>query len=344
MSQAEDKELILIVDDAPDNIDVLASVLRDDYEIKAATSGAKALRIAASSPSPDMILLDIMMAGMDGYEVCRQLKANPATSEIPVIFISARSRVEDEKRGLELGAVDFIAKPISPPIVKARVKTHLAMHDQRRVLAREVRKKTSELRSTRLKIVQRLGRAAEYKDSETGLHIIRMSHYARLIAEAYGGNEDWVELVFNAAPMHDIGKIGIPDSVLGNPGKLSPEQWEIMKSHTEIGAHIIGDDPDPLLRMARTIALTHHEKWNGTGYPRGLKGEDIPIEGRITAIADVFDALTSPRPYKRAWTIYDSVALIREHAGLHFDPHMVELFDKALPEILRVREKYSDPV
>ncbi|MCB1738023.1 MAG: two-component system response regulator [Gammaproteobacteria bacterium] len=343
MSQADDKALILVVDDVPDNIDVLASVLRDEYEIKAALNGDKALRIAALEPKPDMILLDIMMPDMDGYEVCRRLKANPLTSEIPIIFISARSTVADEQRGFELGAVDFIPKPISPPIVQARVHTHLALNDKRRLLAREVRNKTLELRETRVKIIQRLGRAAEYKDSETGLHIIRMSHYARLIAEAYGGNEEWVERIFNAAPMHDVGKIGIPDHILRKPTKLDADEWAIMKQHTLIGAKIMGDDPDPLLQMARTIALTHHEKWDGRGYPHGLAGEAIPLEGRIVALADVFDALTSRRPYKPSWTIYDAAALISEHAGSHFDPNLVPLFHKVMPSILRIRNQYADP-
>jgi putative two-component system response regulator len=219
-----DKQLILVVDDTPDNIDVLGSILRSDYDVKAALNGEKALRIANTEPKPDMILLDIMMPGMDGFEVCRRLKADPATSQSPVIFITAKDEVADEERGFALGAVDYITKPISPPIVQARVDTHLALYDQNRELTRQVETRTEELQLTRLKIIQRLGRAAEYRDNETGFHVIRMSHYSRLIAQAYGGNESWIKTLFNAAPMHDVGKIGIPDHILLKPGKLDDEE------------------------------------------------------------------------------------------------------------------------
>ncbi len=337
-----DKQTILVVDDTPENIDVLSGVLRGDFKVKAALNGERALKIAFAEDKPDMILLDIMMPEMDGYEVCRRLKADPATSGIPVIFITAKNQEEDEKEGLELGAVDYITKPINPSIVKARINTHLALYDQNRELERRVKERTVELDETRLEIIRRLGRAAEFKDNETGLHVIRMSHFTRLIAQAYGGNEQWVELIFNAAPMHDIGKIGIPDRILRKPGKLDAEEWEVMKTHTLMGAEIIGDHPSPLLQLSSTIAVTHHEKWDGSGYPYGLAEEDIALEGRIVAIADVFDALTSQRPYKKAWSVEDAVQLIDRESGSHFDPSLVSLFHEVLPEVVQIKEKYAE--
>jgi putative two-component system response regulator len=342
MDKFSEKPLILVVDDTPENIEVLANVLRDNFEVKAALNGARALKIANTQPRPDMILLDIMMPQMDGYEVCQTLKADPATSDIPIIFVTAKDDVSDEEHGFELGAVDYITKPISPSIVLARVHTQLALYDQSRQLARRIEERTRELHDTRLKIIQRLGRAAEYRDNETGYHVIRMSHYTRLIAREYGGNPSWVEMLFNAAPMHDVGKIGVPDNILLKPGKLDAEEWETMKKHTEFGAEIIGEEDSPLLRMSSMIAMTHHEKWDGSGYPKGLAGEDIPLEGRIVAIADVFDALTSERPYKKAWTVEDAVSFIEENAGKHFDPALVAMFHKVLPEILDIKKNYVD--
>jgi putative two-component system response regulator len=342
MNSPAKRQLILIVDDVPDNIDVLGGILRHHYNIKVALDGQRALRIAVSDPKPDLILLDIMMPGIDGYEVCQRLKSDPITSDIPVIFITARDDSADEEHGFELGAVDYITKPISPSVVSARVRTHLALYDQQRQLAEQVSARTEELNTTRLEIIRRLGRAAEYRDNETGYHVIRMSHYAKLIAQAYGSNPEWTEMLFNAAPMHDIGKIGISDLILLKPGKLDADEWRQMQQHTLIGAEIIGDNPNPLLQMARIIALTHHEKWDGSGYPNGLAGKDIPLEGRICAIADVFDALTSVRPYKKAWPVEDAVALIERDSGSHFDPDLTPLFKQVLPEILRIRASYMD--
>lgn len=341
-NQHNEKQIILVVDDTPDNIHVMGGILRADYEVKAALNGEKALSIANSRPKPDMILLDIMMEGMDGYEVCRQLKADPATSDIPVIFVTAKGEEADEQYGFELGAVDYITKPVSPSIVQARVRTHLALYDQNRELMLKVGQRTEELNTTRMEIIRRLGRAAEYKDNETGLHVIRIGHFSRLLAQAYGGNDGWVEMLLNAAPMHDVGKIGIPDNILLKPGKLNAEEWEIMKKHTVFGAEIIGDHPSPLLQMSYRIALTHHEKWDGSGYPKGLAGEEIPLEGRIVAVADVFDALTTVRPYKRAWSVADAVKLINDTSGSHFDPALVELFNEALPGILEIKDQYAE--
>ncbi len=342
MAEQAEKAKILVVDDMPDNITVMVSVLQPDYDISVALDGEKAIKLAGSDPKPDMILLDIMMPGMNGFEVCEQLKSDPATSGIPVIFITAKDEVSDEKKGFELGAVDYITKPISPPILQARVRTQLALSDQKRELTKQVKKKTNELNHTRLQIIRHLGRAAEYKDNETGLHVIRMSHYSKLIAQAYGGNEAWIELVFNAAPMHDVGKIGIPDHVLLKPGKLDKDEWDLMKKHTDFGAEIIGDDPNTLLKMSRQIALTHHERWDGGGYPKGLAEDKIPLEGRIVAIADVFDALTSERPYKKAWPVEDAVDLIEKNRATQFDPELVALFLDLLPEVLKIKEEYGE--
>ncbi|BCD89623.1 two-component system response regulator [Pseudomonas solani] len=320
---------LLLVDDEPTNLQVLRHILQDDYRLLFAKDGAKALELAQRE-APDLVLLDVMMPGMTGHEVCARLKADEATTSIPVIFVTALADVEDEARGFEVGAVDYITKPVSPPIVRARVRTHLSLV------------RLDELKQTRLQIVQRLGLAAEYKDNETGLHVIRMSHYARILARALGWSEAACEDLLNAAPMHDVGKIGIPDAVLRKPGKLDDDEWVVMREHVRIGAEIIGEHPSGLLRMARSIALTHHEKWDGSGYPNGLRGEEIAIEGRIVAIADVFDALTSERPYKRAWSVEDAIALLREQSGRHFDPSLVELFISQMPAVLEVKERWAE--
>jgi putative two-component system response regulator len=339
------RQTILVVDDAPANIDLLVSTLKAEYNVKAATRGERALQIVRSGDPPDMILLDIMMPGMDGFEVCRQLKEDFTTRHIPVIFITAKIGIEDEIHGFELGAVDYITKPISPPVVMARVRTQLELYDQNRVLDQRVREQTAQLHETRLRIIQRLGRAAEYKDNETGLHVIRMSHYSRFLGEAIGMSEAEAELLLNAAPMHDIGKIGIPDRILQKPGKLDAEEWAIMQTHSQIGADILGDAGDSdLLEMARIVALTHHEKWDGSGYPNGLVGESIPRVGRIVAIADVFDALTSVRPYKKAWPVEEAVALLRDGAGSHFDPRLVPPFLEVLPRMLEIKDRYAEGV
>ena len=342
MDQEHSQSTVLLVDDVADNIDILNQVLSPHYRTRIALNGEKALKIAGSANPPDLILLDIMMPGLNGYQVCEQLKRNPDTRAIPVIFVSAMSEVDDERRGLELGAVDYIFKPISPAIVLARVRTHLALYDRNRELERQVRERTAELFNTRQQIIRRLGRAAEFRDDDTGNHIIRMSHFCRLIGEAAGLGARSVEILYNAAPMHDVGKIGIPDRILLKPGALDADEWAIMKRHPEIGAQIIGQHSDELLQAARTIALCHHEKWDGSGYPRGLRGEEIPLLGRIAALADVFDALTCARPYKRAWSLEEALAYIEAQAGAHFDPGLIAPFRRALPQILAIRERFAD--
>lgn len=320
---------LLLVDDEATNLQVLRHILQDDYRLLFAKDGDKALELA-NRERPDLVLLDVMMPGMTGFEVCQRLKSEQATGSIPVIFVTALADVPDEARGFEVGAVDYITKPVSPPIVKARVRTHLSLV------------RVEELRETRLQIVQRLGKASEYKDNETGLHVIRMSHYAHILARAAGYPEKAADDLLNAAPMHDVGKIGIPDAILQKPGRLDEREWLVMRQHPEIGARIIGEHDSNLLRLARSIALTHHERWDGSGYPNGLRGEEIPPEGRIVAIADVFDALTSVRPYKPAWSIEEAVELLRREKGSQFDPELVELFLGCLPDILAVRERWAD--
>ena len=336
------KQTVLIVDDTPENIDILVGILKDRYELKVATSGKAALEILAEKRKPDIVLLDIMMPEIDGYQVCQIIKADPATKKIPVIFITAMNDEEDETRGFAYGAADYITKPISPPIVLARVATQLNLYDQKKHLEKLVEERTAEIYDTRLEIVQRLGIAAEYKDNETGQHILRMSQYCQLVGREYGLSQEEQTLLLNASPMHDVGKIGIPDRILLKPGKLDAEEWEIMKTHTTIGGLIIGDHPSELLQTAKLIALSHHERWDGTGYPAGLKGDRIPIYGRIAAIADVFDALTSERPYKHAWTAEETVKEIKLGSGTHFDPKVLDAFLGALPDILKIRSEHLD--
>jgi putative two-component system response regulator len=321
--------LILAVDDEASNLQLLRQILQDHYRLRFAKDGPRALELVREE-APDLILLDVMMPGMSGYEVCAALKADPRTAAIPVIFVTALTDTDDELEGFEAGAVDYITKPVSPPIVRARVRTHLSLV------------RMEALRESRLEIVQRLGLAAEYKDNETGLHVIRMSHFSRVLGLAAGMTEAEADDLLHAAPMHDVGKIGIPDRILQKPGPLDPDEWKIMQSHATIGAEIIGEHQSGMLALARNIALTHHEKWDGSGYPKGLKGVDIPLEGRITAIADVFDALTSVRPYKKAWTEEEALDLLVQQKGKHFDPGLVDLFLAQMPAIRAIRQRWAE--
>lgn len=333
--------IVLIVDDSPESIDVLRSVLGSEYRLRVATNGSKALEMT-ESVSPDLVLLDVMMPEMDGYETCRRLKLNASTANVPVIFVTTLSEADSQLKGLDLGAVDYITKPYTASLVRSRVRTHVSLHRHNEQLKDLVKQRTNELMETRLEIIRRLGRAAEYRDNETGMHIMRMSHMTRLLALGHGLSENDAELLFQASPMHDVGKIGIPDQILLKPGKLTPEEWEIIKSHTTIGAEIIGDHGSELLVMARMVALRHHERWDGGGYPGGLQKTDIPIEARIVALADVFDALLSVRPYKAAWTLDDALKYIFSQRAQHFDPDLIDSFVQVLPECLKVRETYRD--
>lgn len=320
---------ILIVDDEPANLRVLKSILQADYQLTFAKSGEDAIKLVQKD-KPDLILLDIMMPGMSGFDVCKTLKSDTKNKNIPIIFVSALSDEMDEAAGFEIGAVDYITKPVSPTLVKARVKTHLSLVQ------------ADVLKQTRLQVIQVLGRASEYKDNETGMHVIRMSHYSKILAKAYGFSDAQAEQILNAAPMHDVGKIGIADSIMLKPDRLTDDEMNIMKTHPNIGADILGECDSDLLRLARSIALTHHEKWDGSGYPNGLAGEDIPIEGRIVALADVFDALTSKRPYKAAWSVEKTMDLIKSESGIHFDPTLVKLLIQEMDKILAVYHKWQE--
>ncbi|WP_394192248.1 two-component system response regulator [Pseudoalteromonas atlantica] len=320
---------VLIVDDEPANLKVMREVLSNQYRLSFAKSGEAALALIDKEP-PKLILLDIMMPDMNGFEVCKRLKANPATQHIPIIFVTALADESDEFKGFEIGAVDYITKPISPAIVRSRVKTHLSLVQ------------AEQLKLAHVDLVHRLGQAAEYKDTDTGEHIVRMSKYSKILALAYGMDEHHAELLRQAAPMHDIGKIGIPDAILLKPGKLTSNEFDYMKQHAEIGAKILANSNSPLLQLAYVLAMEHHEKWDGTGYPNGVKGEEISIEGRIVAIADVFDALTSKRPYKQAWSVDEALTHMREQAGKHFDPQLIDLFEGQLDEIMKVYSTYQN--
>ncbi len=348
MNESANKS-VLVVDDNQANIDILKVILGGHYTVKVATGGRLALKVAFSSKPPDLILLDVMMPEMDGYEVCRLLKADERTRKIPIIFVTAKSEVGDEAYGFSIGAEDYLTKPVSAPIVLARVKTHLELYDRSRHLEGLVQERTAdllaksrELEESRLEITRCLGRAAEYRDNETGMHVIRLSFYVRLLACKAGLTDIEADRMMSASIMHDIGKIGIPDNILLNPAKLTPGEFEIIRKHPQIGADIIGDHQSELLQLSRLTALTHHEKWNGKGYPNGLKGDHIPLVGRLTAIADIFDALTSVRPYKEAWSINEALAWLQQEAGEALDPKLVPLFIELRHEVEKIMQTLHD--
>lgn len=352
----KDKPKILVVDDEEQNRRLIKAMLMPlNYEIILARNGKEALEKVRDA-SPDVILLDIMMPEMDGFEVAKNLKGKEETKAIPIVMITALREVDDRVKALEVGADDFLVKPVERTELKARVQSllkvkayHDHMRDCEKKLETEVAKKTSELRQAFSKIkevsletIYRLSRAVEYRDIETGNHIIRVSNYAAAIARKMRLNDGYVESICYATPMHDIGKIGIPDHILLKPGKLEPDEWEIMKQHTIIGAQILEGSKSELIKLAQDIALTHHEKWDGTGYPKGLKGQDIPLAGRITAIADVFDAQTFKRPYKEPFSLKKSFSILKDSRGSHFDPEVVDAFFGVQDEMVSIREKYKD--
>lgn len=337
----DEKPLILVVDDIKANIDILIAALRDDYRIKFALNGKNALALAAKF-NPDLILLDVMMPEMNGFEVCEILKRDMVTKNIPIIFVTANNTADDEVRGLKAGAVDYITKPIIPVVVQSRVKTHLRLANQEKHLYKEVKEKTLELFNTQVEIINVLGRAAEYKDNETGKHVQRVAKYSRFLALNYGISEHDAELLELAAPMHDIGKIGIQDDILKKKGRLDNSERQIMCEHARIGSEILGEQKSEMLQYATIIAEQHHEHWNGNGYPYGLKGEEIHIFGRIVAVADVFDALTSKRPYKEAWSVERARDLIVSERGKQFDPQIVDIFFENFEEIINIKNSIQD--
>ena len=358
-----DKPTILVVDDTPDNLIMMSSLLKSDYKVKIANGGEKALRIAASDSPPDLILLDIMMPDMDGYEVCRRLKLQPNTMNIPVIFLTAKNEMEDEKKGLELGAVDYITKPISPPIVLARVKNHLALkamdeflRNQNDFLELEVAKRTKEVIAIQDVTILAMASLAETRDSDTGNHIRRTQFYVKALAEklrdharfAWFLTDANISMLFKSAPLHDIGKVGIPDRILLKPGRFEPDEFEIMKTHTTLGYDAIVHAENALgthvdfLSFAKCIALSHQEKWDGSGYPQGLSGDDIPIAARLMAVADVYDALISRRIYKSSMPHEQAVQIMIEGRNNHFDPDMLDAFLSIQEEFKTIAKQFSD--
>ena len=348
---SHDNARIFIIDDEEANLKLLNIMLENEgYNKLVLISDPRKVVAEYKTQHPDLILLDINMPHMDGYEVMQALRDLKDPLMPPVIVLTAQNGKEYLLRSLNAGARDFISKPFDRNELIMRVRNlldaqlaHCMVHDQKATLEDMVRKRTDELQQTRMQVVQRLGMAAEFRDEETGNHILRMSHISELLARTIGWNDNDCELMLMASPMHDIGKIGIPDHILLKPGKFEPDEWEIMKTHATIGGKLLDGDDSTLMRMAREIALSHHEKWDGSGYPNGLSGEDIPMSGRIAALADVFDALTSQRPYKKAWPVEDAVQLIKDNSGKHFDPQLVEVFIQKLPEILAICERYREP-
>ena len=345
---------LLIVDDTPANLQILREVLCD-YRSRVANNGATAIRLARDS-APDLVLLDVMMPGLDGFEVCRRLRADPATAGVPVIFITSLGDVPNETLGFEVGGVDYITKPFNARVVRARVQTHIELKRTRdglrkekdkleaRVLARtsELQMALDRLRESAIDTVLRLGLAAEYRDDETGQHVLRMAHYAVLVAQKLGWPDQECDCLFHAALMHDIGKLAIPDSILRKPGPLDAGEWVIMKRHPIVGARILSGSDSDIIKLAEIVALNHHEKWDGSGYPQGLRGDSIPLVGRIVAICDVFDALTVRRPYKQAMSVDRAYAIIRQGSGSHFDPVVVQAFFASETEIHRIHDQYGD--
>ncbi|WP_018151380.1 response regulator [Leeia oryzae] len=357
------KASILVVDDTPENLRLVSSLLKDSYKVRVATNGMLALEMAAQEPQPALILLDIMMPEMDGYEVCMRLKQQPNTADIPIIFLTARSESEDERKGFDLGAVDYITKPINPMVLTARVQTHVALKQSRDVLAhhnvwleQEVQKRTRQVQQIQDVTIFAMASLAETRDNETGNHILRTQRYVKALALQLRKNPKFapmlddmtIDLLYKSAPLHDIGKVGIPDSILLKPGKLDDDEFEIMKTHTTLGLEAIRraekhlDGEERFLKIAGEIAYSHQEKWDGSGYPQGLAGTDIPLSARLMAVADVYDALISKRVYKPAFSHEKAVSIIREGNGKHFDPELVAVFLDIEEDFRRIAEAYQD--
>ncbi len=359
---AATRPTVLVVDDTPQNLNLISELLTPRYKVRVAPSGARALQIAQATP-PDLILLDVVMPDTDGYEVCRQLKADVKTGDIPVIFLTSRHDLEDEALGFSLGAVDYIAKPVVPPLLLARVHTHLTLkvatdflRDKSSYLAAEVERRTQEVHDVQDVTILTLASLAEARDNDTGNHILRTQRYVRLLATALREHpayaphldEQTIEWLYKSAPLHDIGKVGIPDAILLKPGKLTPAEFEIMKTHTTLGRDAIAAAEQrlgrtvPFLRIAKEIAYSHQEKWDGSGYPLGLAGEAIPLSARLMAVADVYDALICKRVYKGAMTHDEAVAIVLAGRGSHFDPAVVAAFEATQDGFMAIAEAFAD--
>lgn len=361
--ELSEKPTIFVVDDTPDNLSLMSSLLKPFYRVKVANCGERALAYLENNDVPDLILLDIMMPGLSGYEVLSHLKSTTKTRDIPVVFLTAKSSMEDEKKGLEMGAVDYITKPISPPIVLARIKTQLQnkaaadfLKDQNQYLENEVAKRTREVSAIQYVTILALTSLAETRDSDTGNHIRRTQHYVKALATklkshprfGYFLSETTIDTLFKSAPLHDIGKVGIPDAILLKPAKLSFEEFELMKTHAVLGKDAIEEAEKqlgmevPFLSIAKEIAYTHHEKWDGSGYPLGLKKEQIPISGRLMAVADVYDALISRRVYKEPMSHESAVKIMLEGRGKHFDPDVIDAFLELQDTFKGIAKTYMD--
>ncbi len=350
-----DKRKVLVVDDNKFNIDLVVEALKEEYLVSVATSGPDALDLVLRN-SPELILLDVMMPGMDGYQVCQKLKSDYRFIHIPVIFLTALNDEKDETYGLTLGAVDYITKPFNPNLLERRVRTHLLLKEHRDHLERKVHEKTRLLNLTQDVTIEIAGNLAEYRDEETGSHIMRTKFFMRLLATRireknlymdFPMDDIYIDLLTKSAPLHDIGKVGIPDRVLLKAGKLTPEEFEEIKKHTVYGSDIIRTSEKRLgkksfLNIAQEIAYTHHEKWNGSGYPVGLKEDEIPLTGRMMAIADVYDALISKRHYKPAFSHEKAVEIIKQEKGRHFDPKLVDVFLSCERQFNSIARRYAD--
>ncbi len=340
---AKAQPVILAVDDATDLLALMGKALGTDYKVLTADNAGDAIALAGGKPAPSLILLDVEMPEVSGFEVCRALKGEAATSDIPIIFLTGKTEAQAQVEGFELGAVDYITKPINARVLKARVRLHLALIDRQHELERLVQERTAQLEKTRTELIRRLGRAMQmHESSAVGNRVIRLGQYAKLIAQAAGAKPQVCELMLITAPLHDVGKLGIPSEILQKKEKLSAPDWERIKRHPAIGAEIIGEHEDPLLKLARQIALTHHENWDGSGYPGGLKGEAIPWPGRVMAVVDSFEAMTATQFYRAPRTPEDASFEIEKLSGKRYDPAIVEAFKKALPAMLKVRESLSD--
>jgi putative two-component system response regulator len=363
--EATNKKTVLLVDDTPENLSVLGEILMPQYRVRVANSGARALATVVTTPRPDLILLDVMMPEMDGYEVILRLRSNPDTQDIPVIFVTAMDSTEDETHGLELGAADYITKPVRPAIVLARVHAQLElkesrdrMRDQNVWLEAEVKRRMLQNQKVQDVSMRALASLAEARDNETGNHILRTQAYLAVLANELAKlpkyanvlTPDVIEIYTKAAPLHDIGKVGIPDNVLHKPGKHTPEEWAVMQTHAKVGSDAIlraiqnEDDQAGLefLHVAMEISHFHHEKWDGSGYPEHLVGEAIPISARLMALADVFDALISQRVYKPAFTIEHATEIIVAGRGSHFDPDIVDIYMDKVNEFAVIASRYVD--